>query len=275
MSDSPYNANGPAASYSIMGVPITKKIKTLALAFVLFLTIAVAQLIGALIANSLALLSDTSSMFLDAVTYAFNIYAEAQPKEDKLKTQKNLLIASGISFFALLGITLYFLIDAAMLLASKEVDGDDVNAFIVLGFAVAGLLIDFGTLFPYCIYGIDQGDEHDEASRMNMCSALSHILSDTMRSTTTLIESFVIIYGNVNGARADAFASLIVSSLIIVGLVKSISDWMVDVKKFCYGEKLDEEKGQSMKQPIDDSGEERKSSPSVAVSEIGAVEAEA
>jgi len=149
-----------------------------------------------------------------------------------------------------------------------QADDDDVNAWIVLGFAVAGLVIDFSTLFPYCIHGVDQGDEHDEASRMNMCSALSHILSDTMRSMTTLIESFVIIYGNINGARADAFASLIVSSLIIVGLFKSISDWLMDVKKFINGKNLDEEEGQSMQQPVMDSGEENKS---VSAVDIGAV----
>jgi len=121
--------------YKIMGIKITRKIKTLVLAFVLFLLIAIAQLIGALLANSLALLADTSSMFLDAATYAMNIYAEAQPSQDKVKTQKRLLIASGISFFALLGITLYFMVDAAQIIARGEDEGDDVNAYIVLGFA--------------------------------------------------------------------------------------------------------------------------------------------
>jgi len=64
------------------------------------------------------------------------------------------------------------------------------------------------------------------------------------------------------------FASLIVSSLIIVGLFKSISDWLMDVKKFINGKNLDEEEGQSMQQPVMDSGEENKS---VSAVDIGAV----
>jgi len=253
------------------GVKVTKKIEALALSFVLFTTIATAQLVGALIANSLALLSDTSSMFLDAATYAINIYAEAQPKEDKRKTQKTMLIASGVSFLALLGITLYFLIDAISVIQSGETGDDDVNPYIVLGFAVAGIVFDLASLLPYMLRGLTQGDHADEAGRMNMCSALSHVLSDTARSITTLIESFVIIFGNVNGTKADAYSAMIVSCIIIVGVAKSLHQWSLDAMKFANGEELDDDADGLENFAADE--EAKRGSVTNGTSEVGTVEA--
>mmetsp|Transcript_8502 Transcript_8502/g.16730 ORF Transcript_8502/g.16730 Transcript_8502/m.16730 type:complete len:271 (-) Transcript_8502:247-1059(-) len=223
------------------GIKMNKKIRTLMIALVLFLTISIAQLIGALIANSLALLSDTSSMFLDSATYAVNIYAESQDKKDVKKTQRRMLIASGVSFFALLGITVYFLCDALTIILSDDEEDDDVNAYIVLAFAVVGLVFDLASLSPYCVDGVEQGDASDHTGKMNMCSALSHVLSDTMRSITTLVESIILLNTDINGARADAYASLVVSSLIILGLIKSLMDWRTDVVKMWNGETIEGE----------------------------------
>jgi len=241
----------PGAMF-VCGVKVTKKIRTLSTAFVLFTTIATAQLIGALLANSVALLADTASMFLDAVTYAVNIYAEAQPQEDKAKTQRRMLIASGVSFFTLLGITLFFLIDGIMLLQNGS-DGGDVNPYIVLGFAIAGIIFDFVSLLPYCIFGVEQGDPSDHTGKMNMCSALVHLVSDTLRSFTTLIESILIILGHVNGTEADAVASIVVSSLIIVGLIHSIYEWAGDVYKLYIGRSIEGEKTMQMEAMADES----------------------
>ncbi|GAB5359553.1 hypothetical protein AAMO2058_000553700 [Amorphochlora amoebiformis] len=212
------------------GIPLTQKIRTLSVAFTLFLTIATAQLVGALIANSMALLADTASMFLDAATYGINIYAESQPKQNQFQTHMRMLVASGVSFFALFAITLYFLIDASMELASEEADDGEVNAYIVLGFALVGLVFDFASLFPYCRFGVSQGSV-DEAGKLNMCSALSHIISDTMRSFTTLVESIVILNSDTNGHRADSVASIVVSALIITGILISLAEWLRDIRK--------------------------------------------
>lgn len=217
------------AEKTCCGIVVTRKIKTLSLAFSLFILIASSQLVGALLANSMALLADTASMFLDAATYAVNIYAECQPKEDKALVHKRMLIASGVSFFALLIISSYFLIDAATTIASGKTDGEEVDYYIVFGFAVVGLLFDVASLLPYYLYGVDQGDHDDAAGKMNMCSALSHIVSDTLRSITTLVESLLIWFGHINGDLADEYAAVIVSSLIIAGLGKSIYEWGKDV----------------------------------------------
>lgn len=239
------------------GLVCTRKIRTLSIALCLFSIIATSQLVGALLARSLALLADTSSMFLDACTYAGNIYAEKMSAEerDPALVRNRMLIASGISFFALLGVSVFFLAQAALLISSPEGSGGgSVDFRVVLSFAVLGLVFDIASLVPYLLYGVRQDEDEDgvggdgvggdgvgggdrgDASAMNMCSALSHILSDTLRSLTTLAEAFVLWFGDFDGQRVDAYASFIVSTLVIIGLSKSIFDWTNDVCAVWRGE---------------------------------------
>jgi hypothetical protein len=155
------------------------------------------QTAGALLAHSLALLSDCVSMFLDTLTYAGNLFAEMRPAQNlrksvflnlffylkfilfinccKSKTpffklinsriffylfcfdfsifhnnarktfltqnvcdfaldrrERDHLIASGISFLALLGITVSFFIEGLQLATQPDdEDDDDVNPYIV------------------------------------------------------------------------------------------------------------------------------------------------
>jgi len=219
----------------------TRNAKTFFLAFVMFTTITSAQVVGALIANSNALLEDCASMALDAVTYLFNIAGECRPEPNNRKRQRNQLISSGLSFGALLGITVYFLQDAIQTLASGDFSGDDVNAYVVFGFAVAGLLFDLICLAPYIYYGCpcfkkagdDDEDVDADAEKMNLCSALMHVSADLMRSTTTFTESILIWAFGIDGDKCDVYATVIVSATILVGMMKPLYDWSRDLCDFC------------------------------------------
>lgn len=67
-----------------------------------------------------------------------------------------------------------------------------------------------------------------------MCAALLHVLSDLLRSTTTLVEAIVIITvsdqgGNICSTQADGIATLAVCSIIVIGATGALLTWMREV----------------------------------------------
>lgn len=241
-----------ADTTSCCGCFWTRNAKTFFLSFVLFTTITSAQVAGALISHSNALLEDCASMALDAITYLINIVAECRPEPDLRKKQRNQLISSGLSFGFLLAVTAYFLQDAIQTLISGDFSGDDVNAYIVFGFAVGGLVFDLICLAPYVLYGcpcIKKADDDEEdvdagAEKMNLCSALMHVSADLMRSTTTFAESILIWAFGIDGDKCDVYATIIVSATILLGMMKPLYDWTQDLAEFCRSaDEKEEEKG--------------------------------
>jgi len=117
---------------------------------------------------------------------------------------------------------------------------DDVNPYIVFGFATAGLLFDLVCLAPFFLYGCpcmktrdDEEDREADAKRMNLCSALMHVMADLVRSTTTFAESILIWAFGINGDKCDVFATVIIGVTIIVGMIKPMWDWIQNVVDFC------------------------------------------
>lgn len=127
-------------------------------------TITSAQFVGAWHANSLALLIDCSSMLVDVISYAAALWAECSPGAK----QRNEMIVSALSMLALWGVTLPAIVGALAVLAESERrqqlalqgitvlagDEDDrmdvVNPWIILGFALAGIMCDAIALTCFC-----------------------------------------------------------------------------------------------------------------------------
>jgi len=65
----------------------------------------------------------------------------------------------------------------------------------------------------------------DRGSQINMLSALVHVVSDTLRSTTTLIEGILIKYFAYNSVVTDAYSAIFVFSLIAVSMIFFIIKW--------------------------------------------------
>jgi len=260
--------------------------RTFFLSFFMFTTITAAQVSGALIANSNALLEDCASMGADAIGYLINLYAECKPEQKRRRRQCNNLFAAGLSHGALIGITVYFLYDAITTIKSGDYSGsdctqddnctgcsdtpfpklyncsyiqdscqwnqsgvlngcdapDDVNPYIVFGFATAGLIFDLICLWPFFVYGCpcfkrqaaDAEAEADaEAVRMNLFSALTHVLADLIRSTTTFAESILIWAFGINGDKCDTFATVVIGVAIILGMIKPVMDWIQNLVDYC------------------------------------------
>jgi Co/Zn/Cd efflux system component len=278
---------GDADMWPCCGCQWSKNARTFFLSFFMFSTITAAQVSGALIANSNALLEDCASMGLDAIGYLINLYAECKQEPSSRKRQRNNLIASGISHCFLVGITIYFLYDALGTIKSGDYSGsdctlddnctgcsdtpykvpceysvlqgscqwdqngtlngcdapDDVNPYIVFAFATAGLLFDLVCLWPFFVFGCPcfkrQGDEEDkeaDAVRMNLFSALMHVMADLVRSTTTFAESILIWAFGINGDKCDTWATVVIGVTIVLGMIKPIYDWLQNLVNFCNAE---------------------------------------
>merc|ERR1712025_1399644 len=70
------------------------------------------------------------------------------------------------------------------------------------------------------------------AGEVNMCSALLHVGADTIRSTTTLTESILIVHFNWNGTSTDAWASIIVSILIGFAAMGGLYTWFFQLQQW-------------------------------------------
>lgn len=230
-------------------------VKVLIIAIVLFASITVVQFFAAIIGHSNALLVDCASMLVDTGTYVGNLYSECldTEKSDELSSARRALISSGLSLLVLYGITGWGLWDAVSSLTTKHLE-DDLEPGIVLGFGIGGVIFDGLTLLAFRRLGepasratpaapeSDDGDlsralepeseaclshsAHKEASAMNMCSAFSHVIADTIRSVTSILLGLVVLFDHtVNGSRCDAYATLVVSSTILFGNSALVAEW--------------------------------------------------
>ena len=80
--------------------------------------------------------------------------------------------------------------------------------------------------------GSVSADEAKKAERVNMLSALGHVISDLMRSTTTLVEGIVLIYHpDIDGGMIDGWSALIVCSLISIGALFAVVSWVLAFRR--------------------------------------------
>jgi len=205
---------------------MTNRQRGIVVTMVLFATITSAQFGAAIIANSLALMGDCGSMLVDTFSYAANLWAECRVSKNR---ERNQLIATFVSIIVLMAITGYVIYDSISILTSVDGDDDDVNAYIVFGFALGGLLFDIIGLLAL---GEGKKEQATGAADLNLHSAGMHVLADLMRSTTTLVESILIWIGQVDSSTTDATAALIVSALILIPCAEMIREWWLEYREY-------------------------------------------
>ncbi len=204
------------------------------------------------------MLGDSATMFVDAFTYMFNLYAEREKgaalKPSPLQKAKLELIPPTISVVALISVTTYVSAEAIRTIHEYNVGpedtdpSDDANTTYMLIFSSINLLIDFlnmgcfasaSRLFgydlkPHCSDCPDQnncdcedepqgsGDEKEDGN-MNMCSAYTHVFADTLRSLAVMIAALLSVFAGYDGDLVDAVAALVVSVIIVVSLFPLLS----------------------------------------------------
>ena len=129
-----------------------------------------------------------------------------------------------------------------------------VDAYIVFAFALFGLLFDLGSLLAFRKWGqsfsVLVGGEDAEA--LNMSSALMHVLSDCLRSTTTLVESLLIFADtDIPSYVLDGWATLLVTASILFGAVRSVYKWTRQLEAWVKAGKETGTKLQPQREPSD------------------------
>lgn len=163
------------------------------------------------------------------------------------------LLSSGLSLFVLYAISGWGLVDATVDLFGQDGIEDDLDPLIVLGFGIGGLVFDCFAVGAFKFWGVDSSkvnhgyasaatDEASddaiegeslidtasaqEATRVNMFSALTHVVADGVRSVTSImLGALVLMDPKLNGSQCDDYATLVVAGTILVGSLPLAMEW--------------------------------------------------
>jgi cobalt-zinc-cadmium efflux system protein len=187
--------------------------KRLFLSFIVTLLILAAEIIGGIISNSLALLSDAGHVLTDAFALGLSMIAAhiGRKPSDQRATygyHRFGILAATVNGISLLYIASFIFIESYHRFLSPPVIG--VN--VMLSIATAGLI---GNVVMALILG--QGHQD-----LNIKSAWLHVLGDTLSSVGVII-SGMIVY--LTGWRyADPVASILIGVIIIAGGIRVLKE---------------------------------------------------
>lgn len=182
-------------------------------ALIISLVILIGEVIGGLISNSLALLSDAGHVLTDAFAIALSLLAAVvsrRPSDYRATYgyQRIGLLAAIINGLSLLAVAGYIFYESYHRFLSPP----EIKASLMLTVAIAGL-IGNGIMALILSRG-----HHD----LNIKSAWLHIMGDLLASVGVVIAGVVIYY---TGFRyADPIASFIVGLLVLAGGIRVVRD---------------------------------------------------
>ena len=187
--------------------------KRLVLTLSITLFILLAEVLGGLLSNSLALLSDAGHVLTDAFALVLSVIAARISKRpsDYRATygyQRVGLLAAIINGFSLFGISFFIFIESYHRFMSPPA----INTSVMLPVAVGGLI---GNIIMVFILG---SGHHD----LNIKSAWLHVLGDTLSSIGVII-SGIIVYLT-GWAYADPIAGILIGGIIISGGVRVVKE---------------------------------------------------
>jgi len=185
----------------------------------LFSTITSAQILGAIASNSLALAIDSVSMAVDVGTLVLNCIVEKQV--GKPWHRESELLGTGISLGTLLLFTALLMHEAIDKGINLDPSEDDVNPYIVMGFALWGILFDCTAMLAFW----RNSRANKEGKGINMWTAFMHVAADFCRSISTLVSSLLVLGGGLNSVEVDAWAGLVVGATILFGALGGTLAW--------------------------------------------------
>lgn len=188
-------------------------IRRLGWSLVVTLVIFITEVIGGLLSQSLALLSDAGHVLTDAFALGLSLIAlliMRRPSDYKATYgyQRIGLLAALINGISLVVIAIFIFIEAYKRFHAPP----EINSSVMLSIAAIGLL---GNLVMAWILG---HKHHD----LNMKSAWLHVLGDTVSSAGVIIAGLIITF--TGWVLADTIASAIVGCMIIIGGTRVIKE---------------------------------------------------
>ncbi|WP_270998947.1 cation diffusion facilitator family transporter [Listeria seeligeri] len=189
--------------------------KALFTSFILIATFMVVEVIGGIMTNSLALLSDAGHMLSDAVALGLSLaafkFGEKAASTDKTYGYKRFeILAAFLNGLTLVGISVFIFYEAI----GRFIDPPQVIGAGMMTISVIGLLVNI--LVAWILM------KGDTSENLNMRSAFLHVLGDLLGSVGAIIAALLIIFLGWN--IADPIASVIVAALILVSGWRVLKD---------------------------------------------------
>jgi len=177
----------------------------LLLSLTLNLAISLTEIIGGILSNSLALLSDAVHNLSDTSSLGISWLARRISRKKRTPShsfgfKRAEVLASLVNTVALIGIGLFLLIEAGQ----KFLHPEPVVGKVMLVVAVVGLLGNLAT--AWLLHG-------DSKNSLNIRSAYLHIVMDTLSSVGVVIAAILMMFHN--WYWIDPFLTLIVSIYVL------------------------------------------------------------
>ncbi|MDO3412181.1 cation diffusion facilitator family transporter [Saccharibacillus sp. CPCC 101409] len=189
--------------------------KALKLSFFLIASYMIVEVIGGLMTNSLALLSDAGHMLSDAAALGFSllamIWGERSASSAKTYGYKRFeVLAAFLNGIALLAISLYIFYEAFR----RFSDPPGVMSSGMLTIAVIGLLVNVAAAWILM--------KGDTSENLNIRSAFLHVIGDLLGSVGAIAAALLIMAFGWN--LADPIASVIVAVLVLLSAYRITRD---------------------------------------------------
>ena len=188
--------------------------KRLTIVLAITLTFTVVEIIGGVLSNSLALLSDAGHMVMDTAAIALSLFAvhlSMRPPSEKnsYSLVRVEIIAAFLNGITLVVLALYIFYEAVQRIEEPP----EIKAGMMLSVAIAGMLANM--VGAYILWGAS----HDN---MNVKGAYLHILGDLAGSLGAVIGGAVILL--TGWTMADPIISILIALLIIRSSVALLKD---------------------------------------------------
>jgi len=181
--------------------------KALTISLILIASFMIVEVIGGVLTNSLALLSDAGHMLSDAISLAVALAAfkMGEKAADSARTygyRRFEILAAVFNGVTLIVIAVFIIIEAA----GRFINPPEVATTGMLIIAVLGLLVNIVVAKI-----LMSGDTHDN---LNMKGALLHVLGDLLGSVAAIVAALSIMF--FGWGIMDPLASVIVAVLISI-----------------------------------------------------------
>ncbi|PLR83543.1 cation transporter [Bacillus canaveralius] len=185
----------------------TKNKKALFLSFLLIATFMFVEVIGGILTNSLALLSDAGHMLSDAAALGLSFFAIKLGERQATRTKsfgyrRFEIIAAALNGLTLILISLYIFNEAIQ----RFLDPPEVQSLGMLTIAFTGLLVNIVAAWILM--------RADKDENLNVRSAFLHVIGDMVGSVGAIVAALLIYF--LGWGIADPIASVIVAVLVLV-----------------------------------------------------------
>jgi len=179
--------------------------KNMAVAILLNILITVGQVIGGMIAGSMALLTDALHNFSDVVALLLSYVANRIAKRKSTAKQtfgfkRAEILSAFVNAAVLIGIAVFLIIEAAR----RFFNPIEIQSDIVIWFALGSIVINLASVLML---------QKDAKESMNIKSAYLHLVTDVMTSVAVLIGGILMKYYSI--FWVDAVLSIAIAVYLI------------------------------------------------------------